>query len=325
MTIDTNVEAGREAIHQGAAFDRPFMLRNLAATVLASAGLLGNSATTIIGAMLVASLTGPVMGIGLALVDSDNRLLRRSLFTLLGGALLVLATSAAIGRVVPDITPTEEMLMLTSPRLLDLVVALVGGAISAYAAASPRLSSALVGIAIAVTLVPPLATAAILGSQAHWALARGAFLMAFVNMVAIQVGASASLWLCGYRSSAQRVGASLGAVLRREKLSLLVVLGLVVTLAVHGLRLINEQRYEASVRDVLGAAIAQRPEARLIEVLFSTGEDGRASVTAVVRSPARFASAEVGAMARSLPAAPDGSMPQLQLRHVEVDVVAAGN
>ena len=325
MPADNTVEAGREAIHQGAAFDQPFMLRNLAATVLASAGLLGNSATTIIGAMLVASLTGPVMGIGLALVDADNRLLRRSLFTLLGGAVLVLATGASIGRVAPDIAPTDEMLMLTSPRLLDLVVALVGGAISAYAVASPRLSSAIVGIAIAVTLVPPLATAAILGSQDHWALARGAFLMAFVNMVAIQVGASTSLWLCGYRSSAQRASASLGAVLRREKLSLLVMLGLVATLAVHGVRLIDEQRYEASVRNVLAAAIAQRPEARLVAVLFSTGEGGRASVTAVVRSPARFTFAEVSAMGRSLPAAPNGPTPLMRLRHVEVDVEAMGD
>jgi len=325
MPVDKTIEAGREAIQQAAAFDRPFILRNLAATVLACAGLIGNSATTIIGAMLVASLTGPVMGIGLALVDADNRLLRRSLVTLIGGVLLVLATSAAIGRVVPDIAPTEEMLMLTSPRLLDLVVALVGGAISSYAVASPRLSSAIIGIAIAVTLVPPLATVGILASRAHWALAQGACLMAFVNMVAIQVGASAALWLCGYRNSAQRAGASLGAVLRREKLSLLVLLGLFATLAVHGLSLIVAQRFEASVRDVLAAAIAPRPEARLIEVLFSAGEGRRAIVTAVVRSPARFTPAEVSAIGRSLPAAPDGYAPQLRLRHVEVDVVATGD
>jgi uncharacterized hydrophobic protein (TIGR00271 family) len=325
MPADSTVEAVRDTIHQGAAFDRPFILRNLAATVLACAGLVGNSSTTVIGAMLVASLTGPVMGIGLALVDADNRLLRRSFATLLGGALLVLATSALIGRAVPDAPPTEEMLMLTTPRLIDLVVALVGGAISAYAVASPRLSSAIVGIAIAVTLVPPLATAALLGSRDHWALAHGAFLMAFVNMVAIQVGASTALWLCGFRSSARRASSSLGAVLRRETLSLLVMVCLVVTLGVHGVRLIAVQRYEASVRDVLLAAIALQPQARLIAVSFAPSEGARASVTAVVRSPSRFTPAEVAAFGRSLPPAPDGSAPQLRLRHVEVDVEAAGD
>jgi uncharacterized hydrophobic protein (TIGR00271 family) len=325
MLADSSLEAVRDTIRQGAAFDRPFILRNLAATVLACAGLVGNSSTTVIGAMLVASLTGPIMGIGLALVDADNRLLRRAAGTLLGGALLVLATSALIGRLVPDSAPTEEMLMLTTPRLIDLVVALVGGAISAYAVASPRLSSAIVGIAIAVTLVPPLATTALLSARAHWALAQGAFLMAFVNMVAIQVGASIVLWLCGCRSSARRAGSSLGVVLRRETLSLLVMAGLVATLGVHGVRLIAEQRYEASVRDVLAAAIAQRPEARLIEVSFTPVGGARASVTAVVRSPSRFTPAAVAAMGRSLPPAPDGSAPQLRVRHVEVDVVTEGD
>jgi uncharacterized hydrophobic protein (TIGR00271 family) len=324
MPADSTTEAVRDTIEQGAAFDRPFVLRNLAATVLASAGLVGNSSTTVIGAMLVASLTGPVMGVGLALVGADNRLLRRSISALLGGVLLVLATAAAIGRVVPDLPPTQEMLMLTSPRLLDLVVALVGGAISAYAVAMPRLNSAIVGIAIAVTLVPPLATAAILASRAHWALAQGALLMAIVNMVAIQVGASTALWLCGYRNRARRAGVSPGTVLRREKLSLLVLLGLVATLAVHARRLVVEQRYQASVRQVLATAIAQRPEARLIEVQFSKDDDGRVAVSAVVRSPSRFTAAEVGALGRSLPPVPDGSPPRLLLRHVEIDVEASG-
>jgi uncharacterized membrane protein len=215
--------------------------------------------------------------------------------------------------------------MLTAPRLIDLVVALVGGAISAYAVASPRLSSAIVGIAIAVTLVPPLATAALLGSRAHWALAQGAFLMAFINMVAIQVGASTALWLYGFRNSARRASSSLGVALRRETVSLGVMLSLLATLAVHGVRLIAEQRYEARVRGVLAAAIAQRPEARLLEVSFAPREGARASVTAVVRSPSRFTPAEVTAMGRILPPSPDASAPRLRVRHVEVDVVTEGD
>jgi len=72
----------------------------------------------------------------------------------------------------------------TAPRLLDLIVALASGAIGAYAVASPRLSAALVGVSIAVALVPPLATAGIFVARAQWGLAQGAFLLAFVNMVA---------------------------------------------------------------------------------------------------------------------------------------------
>ena len=93
----------------------------------------------------------------------------------------------------------------------------------------------------------------------------------------------------------------------------------------HGVRLIAQQRYEASVRSVLTAAIAQRPQARLIEVSFAPREGARAGVTAVVRSPARFTPAEVGAIGARLPLAPDGVAPQLRVRHVEVDVATGAD
>ena len=79
------------------------------------------------------------------------------------------------------------------------------------------------------------------------------------------------------------------------------------------------------MRSVLTAAIAQRPEAHLIEVSFTPLDSERASVTAVVRSPSRFTPAEVAAIGQRLPPAPDGSAPQLRVRHVEIDVVTGGD
>jgi uncharacterized hydrophobic protein (TIGR00271 family) len=321
--INDPVEAGRQSIRQGSGFDRPFIFTNLVATVIACAGLIGDSSATIIGAMLIATLMGPIMGIGLALVDFDNRLLRRSLVTLVGGALMVLATGALLGSLAPDAAPTREMLARTAPRLLDLIIALASGAVGAYAVSSPRLSAAIVGVSIAVALVPPLANAGIFASRGQWDLAQGAFMLTFVNVVAIQVGASIALWACGYRG-VRRGRATVVAVLRREVPSLTLMLALLATLAVHGVRLLAEQRYETGVRQALQAAVAQRPDARLNEVSFTT-QDGRATVTAVVRSPARFTRAEVGAIGERLPHAPDGSAPQLRLRHVEVDVEAEGS
>jgi uncharacterized hydrophobic protein (TIGR00271 family) len=316
------VEFGRESIRQSAGFDRPFVLSNLAATVIASAGLLGDSSATVIGAMLVATLMSPIMGIGLALVDFDNRLLRKSLLALVGGAIMVLAIGMLIGCIAPAIAPTQEMLSRTAPRLLDLVVALASGAIGAYAVTSTRLSAAVVGVSIAVALVPPLATAGIFLSRAQWPLAQGAFLLAFVNMVAIQVGASISLKLCGYDGIAGRENRSLTTVLRREAVSVILMIALVAMLAMHGVRLYTQQRYETSVRDTLRAALAKQPDARVNEVSFAT-RDGQAVVTAVVQSPERLTRSEVAELGRQLPHTPDGSAPQLRLRHVEVDVEAS--
>jgi len=170
--------------------------------------------------------------------------------------------------------------------------------------------------------VPPLAAAGIFVARAQWALAQGAFLLVFANVVAIQVGASVALWACGHRGGPRRQH-GLATPLRREVWSMLLLLALVAALGLHGANLIARQHYEAGVRQGLRAALAQWPEARLDDVLF-TSPDGRDRVTAVVRSPTRFTPGEVGTMATRLPRGPYGSVTQLQLRHVEVDVVGDG-
>ena len=318
------IEAGREAIRESTGLDRPFVLSNFAATVIACAGLIGDSSATIIGAMLVATLVGPIMGIGLALVDADIRLLRRGLVALMAGAVMVLAISFLLGSAALESTPTQEMLSRTSPRLLDLIVALASGAIGAYAVTTRRLSAAIVGVSIAVALVPPLAAAGIFASRGQWILGQGALLLAFVNMVAIQVGASIALWCCGYRGVARGERGSLAALLRRQVLSLLLMVVLVASLTVHGLRLVREHRYEAGVRGALESALATRPDARLNEVTLAI-RGAHVLVTAVVRSPARFTRDEVTAIRARLPTAPNGATPQLHLRHVEVDVETGGD
>jgi uncharacterized hydrophobic protein (TIGR00271 family) len=313
----------RIAIGEGASFDRPFVLSNLAATVIASGGLLGDSAATIIGAMLVATLMGPIMGIGLALVDFDSRLLWRALLTLTGGTLMVIAVSVLCGFLAPHVSPSSEMLSRTSPRLLDLVVALASGAICAYAVTTPRLNAAVFGVAIAVALVPPLTTAGLFIARAEWELASGAFLLAFVNMVAIQVGTSITLWLRGFRGGDGLESVPVQVALRRQAVSLVLMTALAITLATHGLRLIRQRYFETEVKEVIQSALISRPEARLVEMIFTT-QGGQSMATAVVRSPVRFTKTDVAAIEKRLPTSPNGSPVRLMLRHVEVDVVGDG-
>ena len=313
----------RLSIGEGACFDRPFVLSNLAATVIANGGLLGNSAATIIGAMLIATLMGPIMGVGLALVDFDTRLLWRSLLTLAGGTLMVLGISVLCGMLTLHISPGSEMLSRTSPRLLDLIVALASGAICAYGVTTPRLNAAVFGVAIAVALVPPLATAGLFIARAEWDLAGGAFLLAFVNMVAIQVGTSITLWLRGFHGGAGLEPVPAHVVLRGQTISLVLMIALAVTLGTHGLRLIRQRYFENEVKEAIQSALISRPEARLVEMIFTT-RGGQSIATAVVRSPVRFTKTDVAAMEKRLPTSPNGSPVRLTLRHVEVDIVGDG-
>ena len=157
----TSREAVRKDIHDNAVFSTALLTMNALATVVACYGLLEDSAAVVIGAMVIATLLGPITGIALALVDGDNGLLRKALLAEASGVVLVLCMALLIGVIHRDAPLTREILARTRPTLLDVIIALAGGAAGAYASASPRLSAGLVGVAIATALVPPLSACGI--------------------------------------------------------------------------------------------------------------------------------------------------------------------
>ena len=110
---------------------------NALAAIVACYGLLENSVAVIIGAMIIALLMGPITGMALALVDGDQLLLRQALLAEAAGAALVLLLSFTIGKIHAEMTLGSEILGRTSPNVLDLIIALAGGAAGAYATISP--------------------------------------------------------------------------------------------------------------------------------------------------------------------------------------------
>jgi uncharacterized hydrophobic protein (TIGR00271 family) len=133
----------RENIRNGAILSSAYLLMNVLAATIASYGLFANSPAVVISAMIVAMLLGPIVGVSLALVDIDMKFLLKSLTSLLAGAIGVLVSAFIIGAIHKDIPITNEITARTAPNLLDLMVALAGGAAGAYATVSPRLSVAI--------------------------------------------------------------------------------------------------------------------------------------------------------------------------------------
>lgn len=129
----------------------------------------------------------------MALVDSDAKILLKSLLSLLSGVVTVLATAFIIGAIHNDILITSEIMARTAPNFLDLMIALADSAAGAYATVSFRQSLALVGVAIATALVPSLSSASILLTDGEINLAMGALELVVVNLIAIQVSASVVL------------------------------------------------------------------------------------------------------------------------------------
>lgn len=124
--------------------------------VISTLGLLAGSTAAIIGAMIVAPLMGPIVGMAFAITMGNRRLLKRAGLSVATGALLTIATAYLICQVVGINTLNPEILERTRPTLLDLAIGLAAGAAGSFAKTRREVADALPGVAIAVALVPPL-------------------------------------------------------------------------------------------------------------------------------------------------------------------------
>ncbi len=184
MTTPTRPNLRSDASADAAPSQRYFVL-TCASCVIATLGLVENSAAVIIGAMIIAPLMGPIQAVAFAGLDGDGRLLRRALLTAGAGALIAIALSWGIGVAVSLGSFGSEVLSRTRPNLLDLGIALAAGAVAGYAKIRPSAVSALAGTAIAVALMPPLCVVGLSLSVGSLASAKGAALLFGTNFLGI--------------------------------------------------------------------------------------------------------------------------------------------
>jgi uncharacterized hydrophobic protein (TIGR00271 family) len=167
-----------------------FWLLLVLAAVIASGGVVGDSTATVIGAMIVAPLMGPILGIVLAVALGDHENLIRCTVLVSLGAAAVVAIAWFLGLfVVQDVVAatSSQVAGRVSPRLVDLVVALATGAVAAIALAREDISDTLPGVAVAISLVPPLAVVGLTLESGASDEATGALLLFVTNVSAILV------------------------------------------------------------------------------------------------------------------------------------------
>ena len=175
--------------------DFDFFLLVVLSSIIATSGLLTNSPAVIIGAMLVAPLMSPILGLGLASLTGDAVFFRNAGISLARGAvisILIATTLTLFNRLLPFIPLQElpsEVLARIRPTPIDLTIALAGGMAAAFALAMPSISAALPGVAIATALMPPLCTVGVGIAMGRWDVAGGALLLFITNAVTIAFAA----------------------------------------------------------------------------------------------------------------------------------------
>jgi len=184
LTREDRIEAYRQIRRSGRP-NRDFYSMIALSAGIASLGLLLNSVAVIIGAMLVAPLMSAITGMGMAIIQGDLRFLLLTFKGVVRGSTVAIFAGIIFGLINIEGNVTQEILNRTEPSSLDLVVALISGVAAAYALSRKNVANSLPGVAIAVALVPPLATVGVCISIGLWGLAFGAFKLFLCNMVAI--------------------------------------------------------------------------------------------------------------------------------------------
>lgn len=166
--------------------------------IIAAGGLLRDSAAIVIGAMIIAPLLLTNLGLGLAVCIGDRRMLKLS--TLSDGLNLVAAfvVAVAIGLVL-EVDPTiEQVASRTMIQPSDVIIAAAAGT-AATLALTAGLQSSLVGIMVAVALLPSVVATGLLVGSGQWTGALGAGLLTAINVIFLNLSAAVTFWCRGYR------------------------------------------------------------------------------------------------------------------------------
>lgn len=178
-----------------------FTVLLLLATVIATFGVISDSTATVIGAMIVAPLMGPIMATAAAVVLGSQARALRSLALTAAGVAGVILLSYLLAWIVPDVTiafgANSQITSRVAPGLVALLTALASGAAGAFIISREEIADSMGGVAIAISLVPPLCVVGIALNKGQWDAALGSFLLFVTNFLAILLAGGLTFWIVG--------------------------------------------------------------------------------------------------------------------------------
>lgn len=231
---------------------RNFLVLSVLSSAIAALGLLLDSVPAVIGAMLLGPFITPLLATAAAVVQGRaGRLWRATLMTVVGVAASV-GAGALIGWIVGTRLRTDDLtgqlLALTRPGLLDLGIAFAAGVAAGFTTLRTEAGSALSGVAVSVTIQPPLAaTGLFLAAGNNDALRRAALAMV-TNFGALVVGATVALAWWGL---AERTPRSQAKVRWTVLVWLVAIAATAVPLAAYSRQVVEDTRFEEQVSDVV--------------------------------------------------------------------------
>ena len=232
------------------------------ATIIATYGVISGSTATVIGAMIIAPLMTPIMAATLAMVLGSGHRIKKSIIIVSMSVIFVIGLAVLLSVFISPITigfhSNPEITSRVSPNLLALYVALASGAVGAFAISREDVGDTLPGVAIAISLVPPLSVVGVSLAKLQWGDAGGAFILFLTNFLAIILAGGAVLWLSGvsmHRSGTERD-------LHRKhafQIALLATIIVALFLGFNGYRTLEQERDTALAHDAVSTWLEGKP------------------------------------------------------------------
>lgn len=185
-------------VQKNSRLDMNYLVLVMLSTIVAAIGLIENNVAVVIGAMVIAPLLGPNLAFGLGTALGDLSLMKNSLKTLFAGVFLAISLSVFMGVVWPFPLTSPELISRTDAGLDSIALAFASGAAAALSL-STGLPSVLVGVMVAVALLPPAATFGLMLGHARIDLAAGAALLLAVNVVSVNLACKLVFLIKGVR------------------------------------------------------------------------------------------------------------------------------
>lgn len=175
-----------------------YTLLVILSAIVATVGFIKNSEAVVIGAMVIAPMIGPVISMAFSAILGDYQKLGKSTLTSMYGFSIVIAISVFFSYFFGLGTDTDQYLARTEVTLSDFFLALASGAAGALSILN-RLSGNLVGVMVAVALLPPTVAFGLSIGQGLWGEAYGSLLLIVVNFMCILLAAVIIFSISGIR------------------------------------------------------------------------------------------------------------------------------
>lgn len=175
-------------------------------TIIVAVGLIKGNLILLIGGMLVAPLLSPILSLSLAILILDLKVFLRSILVFILSALATLLVATIIGLISDfNLSELNYLILMEDIGLFTMLIPMAAGAAASFTWAKKNLSGALPGVAVTVTLLPPLAVMGLALAAENYEIFTTALGVYALNVLGIIVGSLFIFLIMGFYHSEKEI------------------------------------------------------------------------------------------------------------------------